>query len=236
MRTLDRRKLLGLSGLLCLGGCTGFGLSAASQPISAYSLDDLAGSTHSAGRAEALPGPGLLIATAPVALLYDTDRMVFTRDGAAYAYYQFANWSDRPARRISQLAEARLSQRGRFASVGSTTSGLRGERLLSLRLEWLLHDDSRSPGEVRLAVTGEMIDTRTRTLLGRERFEAQARVRSRDAQGAAQAGSEALTTLLNALCDWTENRGGSVAATAARPRPPEPVAIRAPAPPPPDRV
>ena len=81
--------------------------------------------------------------------LYDSDRMVFSADGRSRSYFQFGNWSERPAQSLLLLAETRLARSKRFREVASSTSGVRGDLLLSLRLDELYLDavDRAGPGE-----------------------------------------------------------------------------------------
>jgi ABC-type uncharacterized transport system auxiliary subunit len=152
----------------------------------------------------------LLVASGPTPALYDSDRIVFTRDGAARAYYQYSNWSERPVRRVRSLAEARLADGGAFRSVAGSVAGVRGDLVLSLRLDELVHDDSVSPGVMRVAVGADLIDWRTRTLVARRAFAQTAPVGTRDAGGAARATDEALTALLDALVPWVEASAASI--------------------------
>jgi hypothetical protein len=99
--------------------------------------------------------------------LYDSDRIVFTRDGDGRAYYQYSNWSERPARRILTLTETRLARGGSFKAVAQTLAGVRGDLVMSLRLDELIHDVSRPPGTVRTTLTAELVDWRTRALAAR---------------------------------------------------------------------
>jgi len=168
----------------------------------------------------------LLLTTGAAQALFDSDRIVFTRDGIGRAYYQYSNWSERPARRIVSLAEARLAQGGGFRAVAQTVAGVRGEQVLSLRLEELVHDDSMSPGVLRLTVIAELLDWRTRTMAARRTFTRVATVGSRDAKGAARAASVAVTELLDEIATWTE---ASVAAIPAGPAGPAMSAVGGPA-------
>ena len=68
------------------------------------------------------------------------------------------------------LSEARLIHSQRFREVASSTSGVRGDLLLSLRLDELYLDASAEPGLVKLIVTAELIDWRSRQLLARRSF------------------------------------------------------------------
>ena len=155
----------------------------------------------------------LLLSTGPTPALYDSDRMVFTTDGPSRSYYQYSNWSERPARRILTLAEARLAARGGFRAVAQTLSGVRGDLVLTLRLDELTHDASSVPGRVRVAVGAEMVEWRARRLMARESFAHAADARSADARGAAQAASVAVTAVLDALAPWVEATAGAAPPT-----------------------
>jgi cholesterol transport system auxiliary component len=166
-------------------------------------------------QAAAAPGPGidkvLLIASGAMPGLYDSDRMVFSADGRSRSYFQFGYWSERPAQSLLLLAEARLVSAQRFRTVASSTSGVRGDLLLSLRLEELYLDASLNPGQVRLAVAAELVDWRERKLVARRSFRQSMEVSPRDAPDLALAGSQAAGALLDELVAWV------VASAAALP-------------------
>jgi cholesterol transport system auxiliary component len=157
-------------------------------------------------QAPAPAGPGidkvLLIASGAMPGLYDSDRMVFSADGRSRSYFQFGYWSERPAQSLLLLAEARLVHAQRFRTVASSTSGVRGDLLLSLRLEELYLDASLNPGQVRLAVAAELLDWRERKLLARRSFRQSIEVSPRDAPDLALAGSRAVGQVLDELVAW----------------------------------
>ncbi|MBN8511113.1 MAG: membrane integrity-associated transporter subunit PqiC [Burkholderiales bacterium] len=144
----------------------------------------------------------LLLASGSPASLYDTERMVFSVDGSSRSYFQFGYWAERPQRRLLQLAEERLVATGAFRDVALSTAGIRGELLLTLRLESLYLDDAAEPGQARLAFAAELVDWRARRLLGRRRFAREAEVRDHDAAAFAAAASGALGELLGELAAW----------------------------------
>lgn len=144
----------------------------------------------------------LMIAAGPTPTLFDSERMVFSPDGVSRAYYHFANWSERPARSLVQLTEARLAQDPAWKSVVSTVAGVRGDLLLTLKIDDLTHDDSKQPGTVRFAVTAELLDWRQRRLVQRRPFERNVSVEARNAAGAAAAANRAVTLLLDDLAAW----------------------------------
>ena len=211
-----RRALLRIGAAwaaLPLAGLAGCGTLTSTAPrFDFYVIEDLMPVPQAVASTSARPGVNrtLLLTTGPAQALFDSDRIVFTRDGAAHAYYQYSNWSERPGRRIVSLAEARLAQGGGFRSVAQTVAGVRGDQVLSLRLDELIHDDSVSPGMLRLAVTAELLDWRTRTIAARRTFTRSTRVGSQDAKGAARAASVAVTELLDELMTWTEASAAAI--------------------------
>ncbi|HYF57913.1 MAG TPA: ABC-type transport auxiliary lipoprotein family protein [Burkholderiaceae bacterium] len=209
-----RRALAALPAAAALSACGALDLGGGPR-FEFYVIEDLR-----AGEPAPAPGPrlerALLLTTGPTPALFDSDRIVYTRDGVGRAYYQYSNWAERPLRRIVALAEQRLDRAGRFRSVAQTLSGVRGDVLLALRLDELLHDDGADPGEVRLGLGAELVDWRTRLLLGRRTIVRRARVRSRDAAGAAQAASVAVSEALDELAPWIEASLGAMPASAAR--------------------
>jgi cholesterol transport system auxiliary component len=144
----------------------------------------------------------LVSAVAPPGL-YDSDRMVFSTDGRGRSYFQFGFWSERPAQSLQALAETRLDRTGRFREVVSSTSGVRGDLLLSLRLDELYLDATQAPGQVLLIFSAELIDWRQRKLLARRSFQAAAAASRDSADGLAEAASAALGAALGELAAWT---------------------------------
>jgi cholesterol transport system auxiliary component len=146
----------------------------------------------------------LLIGPVASTAFYDGHLLAFSADGRTRAYYQFAAWSERPAKRLGLLVERRLAGHGGFASVAQSTSGVRGQLLLNLRLDECLHDVSSTPGQAQLSFSAELIDWRSRTLIARRSFEGRAPVSEPNAAAAASALSQALGAQLDALTAWVE--------------------------------
>ena len=194
--TLPRRRLLALGTLALLGGC-----SLGRGPRMDFHL------LRDAGAQSGPPaGPAvdkvLLLSAGAMPGLYDSDRMVFSADGRSRSYFQFGYWSERPAQSLQVLAETRLVRSQRFRQVASSTSGVRGDLLLSLRLDELYFDASSESGQVKLILSAELIDWRSRQLLGRRGFSHAAPVPKRDASGLAEAASQAVGVMLGELVAW----------------------------------
>ncbi len=151
----------------------------------------------------------LLVASGAMPGLYDSDRMVFSADGRSRSYFQFGHWSERPAQSLLILSETRLVRSKRFREVATSTSGVRGDLLLSLRMDELYLDASVEPGRVKLIVVAELIDWRSRQLLARRSFVHAASVPQQDAGGLADAASQAVRAMLDELVPWAAASAGA---------------------------
>ena len=193
----QRRRLLLAAAPWALAGCT----LGSSPRRDFYLLRD------ANAQAPVPPGPAidkvLLLASSAMPGLYDSDRMVFSADGRSRSYFQFGYWSERPAQSLLLLAETRLVNAQRFRAVASSTSGVRGDLLLTLRLDEIYLDTASTPQRVSLAVTAELIDWGQRRLIARRTFRQFAAVAQGGAAEFADAASDALGRMLGELVDWT---------------------------------
>ena len=146
----------------------------------------------------------LLVQPAVASPFYDTQSLAFSRAPGQRAYYQFAAWTERPARRVSELLTRRLEARGSFRSVASTTAGVKGDLVLNLRLDEFYHDVSAAPGSARVEVTAELVDATGRAVLARRRFTQSAPVASENARAAVVAFNQATAALLDEVAAWIE--------------------------------
>jgi len=210
--TARRRLMLGLCAVASSPGCNTV-LNRDAPRTEYFSIDDLRAQAAPPAGAQSLSGGGsadadagrkvLMLAAGTTPTLFDSERMVFTRDGVSRAYYHYANWSERPGRRMARMAESRLAQDPYWKAVVSTVAGVRGDLLLTLSLEDLTHDDSSAPGQVNVACTAELLDWRQHRFIARTRLRRSVAVNSRDAKGAATAASQAVSLLLDDLTAWT---------------------------------
>ena len=201
-----RRALLRampMAALALAAGCVS--ISGGDSPaLVQYVLDDR-------GIGAALPAGlprierGLLVAPVQASGFDESAMLAYGRDPGSRAHYQFAGWTDRPARRIGWLVERRLAARGRFASVAQSTAGVRGELMLNLTLEHLYHDVSTPPGRARIALVAELVQWRTRSLIARRSFEQSAPTERETAEAAFDATGRALAMLLDDLSTWVES-------------------------------
>ena len=96
---------------------------------------------------------------------------------------------------------ARLDHQGVW-NVSAGDGYVRADWLLDTELVEFYHDAASNPGQVRLVLRADLVDTRQRKLLGRRVFEQQVALASYDAAGAAQASSQAVSRVLDDLTAW----------------------------------
>ncbi|MGH8633173.1 MAG: ABC-type transport auxiliary lipoprotein family protein [Burkholderiales bacterium] len=179
-------------------------------PREYYVLDELA--PAGAANPGAAAGRVLLVNPSSASPFYDTQSLVFSRAPGQRAYYQFAGWTERPGRTLSELLARRLEAGGGFRAVAATTAGVKGEVVLHIRLEEFYHDVTGNPGSVRIEVTAVLVDPAERELIARRRFVQSAPAAGENAQAAVAAFSRATTVLLDEMSSWIERAAAKPAA------------------------
>jgi len=201
-----KRAAMALVATTCLAGCLG---GSSVPPRTYYVLQDHAPAS------DAVAAPplrqSLVVAASATDVFYDAESLVFSRSPGQRAYYQFAAWTDCPARSVVQLTERRLQARGRFASVTSMSAGVRADLVLNIGIVQFYHDVAVQPAVVRVELSAELIDWRTRSLLAQRTFNTSAPVATGDAQAAAEAFNRAVTAALDALVPWVETQAAKAA-------------------------
>ena len=144
----------------------------------------------------------LVVPPTSVASFYDTQDLVFSRSPGTRGYYQFNAWTERPGRAIHELLVARLERSGAFKAVVAADRPVAEALVLRTDLEEIYHDAVRPPGEARIVLTAELIDTSRTVSLARRSFSQAAPAPTYDAEGAVQGFRQALGTLLDELVDW----------------------------------
>jgi cholesterol transport system auxiliary component len=146
----------------------------------------------------------LLVAPTGTATFYDTQRIAFAPDAGTRAYYQLAAWTERPGKRFDVLLVERLLARNAFAGIAATTSGTRGDLVLSASILDIYHDNSRQPGVARLRIAVELADRGGRALLARRTFEQEQPLAAESATAAVAAFDAAVARMLDELVPWLE--------------------------------
>lgn len=147
----------------------------------------------------------LLVAPMTAAAFYDTPEIVYSRAPGERAYYQLSTWTERPSRRLTEMLVTRLERAGSFKTVAYAASGVQGNLVLNSHLAAFYHDAATPPGQVRVAVSVELIDTTRRSLLARQAFERSANAPTHDAAGAVAAFNQATALILTDIVAWVES-------------------------------
>lgn len=191
----------GAAGLATLGGCVSVGIGNEPSATVNYQLRDAGAAPER--RAQPLV-PALLIQPLPGDAMADTLSLAYSPRPQAYAFYQFANWTERPVRQLPRLLQRRLEARGLAGGVGLLGEALRADWLLTLGVDAVVHDVSVQPGQARVVLTVELFDRRARQRVARRSFEAGVRVTEDNAAGAVVAASAAVGQVFDAIVPWAE--------------------------------
>jgi cholesterol transport system auxiliary component len=197
MRTSTRVVIAGAI-VAALAGCVSFG---SQEPQHYYVLD---AAPANPGAAKTPRAATLLVAPTTASSFYETQEIVYSRAPGMRAYYQLHNWTERPARRITELLVMRLERDGSFKAIATAVSGVQGNLLLSTHLTDFYHDAATSPGSVKVAITAELMDPARRVLLARRTFDRSVPAATYDAPGAVQAFDKALAAILNDIAAWVD--------------------------------
>ncbi|MCO5100753.1 MAG: PqiC family protein [Burkholderiaceae bacterium] len=193
-----RRALLAVClAPVAAAGCVNIGKEA---PVRlSYVLHDL-------GTARPVQGAPLdlvvLVAWSSASAFYDTTSIAYSRAPGALAYYQLSRWSERPAEQIGRLFARRLAGAGVFRDVATMSAAVRGDWLVELQLDEMLHDDATPPGVARVSVSARLVDRSRRRALDSRRFHEEEPLQAESAAAAVKAFDVALTRLLDASVGW----------------------------------
>lgn len=203
MRAPRARRAAALVAALALAtGCVSVELGGEPAPHVQLSLRD-AGAAQVARRDAPLVD-ALLIQPAAGQANGETVAIAYARQEHEYAYYQYASWTERPARQLPRLLQRRLEARGVAGAVGLLGQPMQARWLLAVGIETLHHDVQTPPGQARLALTADLFDRQQRVRVARRHFDTAAPVASAESSAAAQAMSVATGRAFDELVPWLE--------------------------------
>lgn len=198
-----RRAAVAAAAVALLGGCVSVSVGNSEAPAVTYYV--LADARPAPARTESAGSQARLAIAAtagdPVA---DSLALVYSRRPGERNFYQFAAWTERPSRRLAQLAEERLQARGSLALVTQLGQPLATDWLLTLSLDAMVHDVSSTPGRAEIALRAELIRRADRTRVAQRAFAAAAPVSPAAAAPAVAAFATAAAELLDELAPWVE--------------------------------
>jgi cholesterol transport system auxiliary component len=182
---------------LALTACINFGVDKNAPPVSHFVLEDL-GRTATSHTPRPLT---LAVLDTQVTAFYDTDGLAYSDQSGTRSYYQYAQWTERPGKRFTDLLNLRLGRENLYAAV-VRDSQVRGDWLLETQLLEFYHDATRSPGKAQILLQADVVDLVTHGLVAHKLFSVGADLASFDAAGAHDALNQATTHLLDDMMDW----------------------------------
>jgi cholesterol transport system auxiliary component len=199
---MNRATTLAIGAVL-LASCTGLQAPQVESPA-LYLLDAQAVDTP------ARPQRDLVVAVSmPRARPgYDTAQMAYVRQPHELEYFTKSRWADTPSRMLAPLLSRALEQGGAFRSVVQAPSAVPGD--LRLDTEWirLQHDFATRPSRVELALRAQLVDLRSRRVVGTAEFEEVESAPSDDAYGGVIAANRGLQRLLTRLTEFCAQQSG----------------------------
>lgn len=208
------KRIVGGLAPMVLAACVSIGGDGPGVPHTHHRLHDAAAASSTATRRAQPLVKALLIQPLPADALADSVSIAYSRHADQFAFYQLASWTERPVRQLPRLLQQRLQSRGVAAAVGVMGDPLRADWLLTVGVDTLHHDVSVPPGQARMALTAELFDQRSRTLVARRQFDAGVPTPNADSAAAATAMSVAVAQVFDALVPWLEAELAGAAAKA----------------------
>ncbi|MCS6786044.1 MAG: ABC-type transport auxiliary lipoprotein family protein [Thiobacillaceae bacterium] len=144
----------------------------------------------------------LLVREMEAPALYQVTNPVFSRSAGTRAYYQYARFSEPPAKRLTWLIRQRLEAARVFRTVAPLGGSVRGDYQLNTRLIDFYHDAANVPGEALVLLEAELVRRSDARLIERRIFVARAPLDQADAQGATDALGRAANTAIDELTLW----------------------------------
>lgn len=149
--------------------------------------------------------PGvLLIREMDASVFYQDTRLTYSRAATTRGHYQYAFWSEPPARRLSWMLRQRLEAAGVFATVVPLGAGVLGDYQLNTRLIDFYHDAASAPGTALLLLDAELVRRDTAGLVAHRVFVAQVPVQRYDAEGAADGLGRAANQVIDEMVVWLD--------------------------------
>jgi cholesterol transport system auxiliary component len=191
------RKLRMIVLLSLLSGCMSLMGTGAARHV--YVLNDKPTNTLPAHKLQ----PHVLMVESTYSTSYDDSiHLVYSHRPNTRGRYQYAQWSELPSSRMTELLFSRLSEADIYRTVLNARSDADADRSLSTELLDCYHDAASSPGEAVIRLRAELYNRHTHQLIARKMFTVRAALGQYDAADAATAFNQAEQQLLNEISEW----------------------------------
>ena len=139
---------------------------------------------------------------------FDTPQMAYVRQPWEIDYFAASRWADTPARMLGPLLASALEQAGSFRAVVQMPTTVAADVRIETELIRLQQNFAMQPSRVEIALRVQLIELRSRRVLGSQLFEESEPARSDDAAGGVTAANLALARLLDRVVDYSIAQAG----------------------------
>lgn len=182
--------------VVLLAGCSLPSLSPTSHTL--YTLDLPSTVSHQYAKHDSR----LLVGEMLGAGYIESRRIIFQRVPMELGAYQYAFWADFPTKQLTDALVRQVQDSGMFVSASRVARGVVGDYQLNTELIDFLHDVMGH--QVKVTISAEVLDLRTRAIVDSTRISVAVPVESDSAEGAVRGFSNAVDEVLFKLLDWLD--------------------------------
>ena len=140
---------------------------------------------------------------------FETDRMAYVQRAYELDYFASNRWADAPSRMLGPVLARALEESGGFGAVVQAPSTVSADVRMVTELVRLQQNFETRPSRIEITLRVQLIDVRTRRLLGTSVFEATENAPSDDPYGGVTAANVALQRILEQVVQFTVAEAGS---------------------------
>ena len=144
----------------------------------------------------------LLVRNIQASKLFDSQKIVFSRDEQTRGYYQYASWAESPAHQLTNILFARIECEKIFEKVTRGFEPSSTDFSLSIEILDFRHDAVQSPGEAVVSMRAELYDLRSRILLASKIFEHRTSASEFTAKGAVTGFNQDVQKIYDEMVAW----------------------------------
>ena len=201
---------LGVAASLFLlaSACGTLGSTATPDQPRFYSLDNPRAVAPAPPQPLPEGAPTLLVSNTRAAAGFDSRHIIYVRQMHKLDYFVHSEWIDTPARMLSPLIVAAVTDSGVFRAVVPAPSSATGELRLDTEVVQLQHEFAQAPSRVRFVLRATLVEDTSRRVIASSEFEAVADAASEDSYGGVVAANQAVRAVLEKLAAFCSAAAG----------------------------
>jgi ABC-type uncharacterized transport system auxiliary subunit len=134
----------------------------------------------------------------------DSRKIVTAGPSQTRGAYQYSLWTESASKSLTTIFLESIKQAKLFRTVSRLGSGAVSDLQLNTELIEFHHDTTSRPGEVVVEISTEIVNLKTREIIGARRLSARVPVRDYNAAGATKGFRKAIGALSFELMEWLE--------------------------------